>query len=92
MILLLARGSRPFGLFLFYFFYTPLFSSLSFNGALGFPWLCIFLFGSFFSGLLWAFVGYSLDLRGFVLFVSYLSHRYDFGFHFLFFCRGAQGC
>ena len=71
------------------FFYTPLFSSLSFNGALGFS---LALYFSIWQFLFWAFVGYSLDLRGFVLFVSYLFDGHDFGFHFLFFCRGAQGC
>ena len=57
-----------------------------------FLWLCIFLFGRFFSGFSWAFMGYFLDLRGFVLFVSTLSDGHDLGFHFLFFRRGAQGC
>ena len=57
-----------------------------------FPWLCISLFGSFFYRLSWAFVGYFLDLRGFVLSVSYLSDGHALGFHFFFFRRGAQGC
>ena len=57
MILLLARGSRPLGLFLFYFLYT-LFSSLSFYGALGFSLALYFSIWPFFfmdfRGLLWA--------------------------------------
>ena len=56
-----------------------------------FPWLCIFLFGRFFYGLLWAFVGYSLDLRGLVLFVSYFSDGHDLGFHFFSFVGGLRG-
>ena len=81
--------------FSFSIFYTPLFSSLSFYGALDFSLALSFSIWQFlldFCGLLWAFVGYFLDLRGFVLFVSYFSDGHDLGFHFLFSCRGAQGC
>ena len=82
-------GSRPLGLFLFYFLHT-LFLFFSLLWCFGFfLWFCIFLFGRFFSGLSWAFVGYFLDLRGFVLFVSYFSDGHDLGFHFFSFVGGS---
>ena len=49
------------------------------------------LYVSIWQLLLWAFVGSSLDLRGLVLFVSYLSHGHDFGFYFFSFVGGLRG-
>ena len=81
-------GSRLLGLFLFYFFHT----SFLFSFLLGCFWFFLGFVFSVWHFLLWVLVGSSLDLRGLVLFVSYLSHGHDIGFHFFFFCRGAQGC
>ena len=83
-------GSRPFGLFLLSFLHSLFL--FPFLVLLVFLWgFSLALYFSIWQFLLWAFVGSSLDLRGLVLFVSYLSHGHHSGFHFFSFVRGLRG-